>query len=104
MPPHTGTFVKRHLFSVYGDFDETYRISGDYEWLLRVLKTDVSTKYWDKKICTMTVGGASNASLKARFIGLLEDFRAISRHNVTRRSLLKKKIKATHSYLRVIRK
>jgi glycosyltransferase involved in cell wall biosynthesis len=35
--PHTGTMHRRSFFDNYGDFDETYRIAGDYELLLRGL-------------------------------------------------------------------
>lgn len=99
MPPHTGTFVKRYLFYKYGLFDENFGISGDYEWLLRVLKEDVITRYWDKKICSMTLGGASNASLKARFFGLLEDIRAARKNHIPLRAVLWKKYRALKSFL-----
>ena len=35
--PHQGTFHHRSLFEVHGNFDERYRICGDYELLLREL-------------------------------------------------------------------
>lgn len=98
MPPHTGTFVKRNIFTKYGYFDEDYRISGDYEWLLRVLLSDVSVEYLPKKICTMTIGGVSNASAKARLVSLMEDMRAVRKHNVKMRSVFYKKLSGIKSY------
>ena len=38
--PHTATMHKRILFEQHGRFDETFRIAGDYEMLLRELKTE----------------------------------------------------------------
>jgi len=37
--PHTGTMHKRAFFEQHGKFDESFRIAGDYEMLLRELKT-----------------------------------------------------------------
>ena len=37
MIPHQGTFHRRSLFERVGRFDESYRIRGDYELLLREL-------------------------------------------------------------------
>lgn len=37
--PHPGTMHRRSLFEQYGGFDESFRIAGDYELLLRELKT-----------------------------------------------------------------
>jgi glycosyltransferase involved in cell wall biosynthesis len=37
--PHVGTMHRRSLFEQHGKFDESLRITGDYELLLRELKT-----------------------------------------------------------------
>nr|WP_281719808.1 glycosyltransferase family 2 protein [Nitrosomonas nitrosa] len=37
--PHPGMMHRRSLFKQHGGFDESYRIAGDYELLLRELKT-----------------------------------------------------------------
>lgn len=37
--PHVGTMHRRSLFEQHGKFDESFRIAGDYELLLRELKT-----------------------------------------------------------------
>jgi glycosyltransferase involved in cell wall biosynthesis len=36
--PHPGLMHHRSLFETHGNFDETFRIAGDYEFLLRELK------------------------------------------------------------------
>lgn len=36
--PHAGTFHHRSLFDEFGNFDVTYRIAGDYDFMLRELK------------------------------------------------------------------
>ena len=37
--PHQGVMHRRSLFDQHGNFDESFRIAGDYELLLRELKT-----------------------------------------------------------------
>jgi len=37
--PHVGTMHRRSLFETHGKFDESFHIAGDYEFLLRELKT-----------------------------------------------------------------
>lgn len=37
--PHVGTMHRRSLFEQHGKFDESFRIAGDYELLLRELKS-----------------------------------------------------------------
>jgi glycosyltransferase involved in cell wall biosynthesis len=44
--PHQATFVKRELFNKYGMFDETFKITGDYDLLLRlVVKHSIQSQY-----------------------------------------------------------
>lgn len=80
MPPHTSVFVKREIFEKYGMYNPSYEISGDYEWLLRVLKqSDINTKFIDNFLVRMLNGGKS-----MRFLSLgtkiREDFAALSEH------------------------
>ncbi|WP_052185126.1 glycosyltransferase family 2 protein [Methylotenera versatilis] len=37
--PHQGVFQHKSLFVEHGNFDESFKIAGDYEFLLRELKT-----------------------------------------------------------------
>jgi len=39
MPPHPGLLHHAHIFRDHGLFDESFRIAGDYELLLRELRT-----------------------------------------------------------------
>jgi hypothetical protein len=41
--PHPGMMHRRSLFAQHGGFDESFRIAGDYELLLRELKTADAT-------------------------------------------------------------
>lgn len=77
MPPHPAFFLKRSCYEKYGVFNTTFRTAADYELMLRMLhKHHVSTHYLPETLVKMRMGGASNASFKARVKANREDRRA----------------------------
>jgi len=55
---HQGMFHHRTLFELYGMFDESFKIAGDYELLIRVFKEGGNAIFVDGLIVTgMQVGG-----------------------------------------------
>jgi glycosyltransferase involved in cell wall biosynthesis len=83
MPAHPTLFLKKGVYEKHGVFDLIYKISADYDFMLRVLK-DNSLKfaYLPKVITKMRLGGASNRSLKNIVTKSKEDYRAIKSNNV----------------------
>lgn len=57
--PHVGTMHRRSLFEKHGKFDESFRIAGDYEWLLRELKTHDAEFFPDIVTAGQRLGGIS---------------------------------------------
>lgn len=59
--PHPGAMHRRSLFQKVGNFDESFRIAGDYELLLRELKT--ADAYFIPDIITVAMqqGGISSS-------------------------------------------
>ncbi len=57
---HQGVMHRRSLFERHGQFDETFRIAGDYELLLRELKNADAVFIPDVIITAMRQGGISN--------------------------------------------
>lgn len=57
--PHQGVFHHRSLFQEYGHFNEEFRIAGDYEFLLRELKSRDPIFIADVTIAAMQFGGMS---------------------------------------------
>lgn len=79
--PHQGVFQHRTLFSEHGAFDESFRIAGDYELLLRELKERDALFLPGLKVAAMTYGGMSSGpghSLAA----VAEIFRARRKHGL----------------------
>ncbi|MDO9215092.1 MAG: glycosyltransferase family 2 protein [Methylobacter sp.] len=58
--PHPGTLHRRSLFEQHGRFDESFRIAGDYELLLRELKTADAAFIPDVITVAMRQGGISS--------------------------------------------
>lgn len=57
--PHVGTMHRRSLFEQHGKFDESFRIAGDYELLLRELKKGDAVFLADIIIAGQRLGGIS---------------------------------------------
>lgn len=79
MPAHPTLFLKKEVYEKHGNFDLSFKIAADYDFMLRVFK-DNSLKfgYLPKVFTKMRVGGASNRSLKNIIQKTKEDYRAIS--------------------------
>lgn len=65
--PHQGVFHRKLLFDKYGDFDESFKIAGDYEFLLRELK-DHDALFIPLLISVMRQGGVSNENSNSTLI------------------------------------
>ncbi|MBQ4799522.1 glycosyltransferase [Pseudoalteromonas sp. MMG006] len=83
MPPHPTFYMKRELYKKYGLFDLNFKISADYDSLLRFLWTkEISLSYLPKVTIKMRVGGASNRSLKNIVLKTQEDIRAMKKNKL----------------------
>jgi glycosyltransferase involved in cell wall biosynthesis len=80
--PHPAVLSHRSLFSEHGNFDESFRISGDYEWLLRELK-ERDAKFVDGPIIVgMQAGGMSSQA--SRGVQIFKEIqRARAKHGIT---------------------
>ncbi|MFD1736777.1 glycosyltransferase family 2 protein [Bacillus salitolerans] len=64
MTPHQGLFAKKTLFEKYGMFDLTYRIAGDFDFVIKCFKYESKDhiKYLDRNIAFFRLGGISTDS------------------------------------------
>jgi glycosyltransferase involved in cell wall biosynthesis len=79
--PHPATFHHRRLFQKHCHFDNTFRIAGDYEFLLRELKTADAADLGELVVTRMTIGGLSSNPRNARLM-LAENRRARAMHGL----------------------
>ena len=77
--PTPGVFLHRSVFSGYGKFDQSYVIAGDYELLLRVLKTSTPLYLPDILVTYMQQGGISSR-LESALVSLREMAKARRKH------------------------
>ena len=76
-PPHPTVYLRRSVYDTLGDFDLKYKIAADFDLMFRLFfTTDLKTKYIDKTIVKMRVGGESNRSWKNRLV-LLKEYQSI---------------------------
>jgi glycosyltransferase involved in cell wall biosynthesis len=83
MPAHPTLFLKRAVYKKYGNFDLSYKIAADYDFILRILKEEtLKFSYIPKVITKMRVGGMSNRSVKNILQKSKEDYRAVTSNKV----------------------
>jgi hypothetical protein len=74
---HVGALHSSRLFESYGNFDESYKVAGDYEFLLRT-KGHLKAIFLDEVCVAMQMGGVSQSSK----LPLIESERAKLSHRV----------------------
>lgn len=78
MPPHPTLFIRKEIFEKYGYYRTDMKIAADYEMILRLLyKHKINAHYLPLTTYLMTIGGASNKSLKNIVQKSKEDYRAM---------------------------
>ena len=83
MPPHPTVFVKKVVFNKIGNYNTTYKISSDYDFLVRAFNNkDINKHYLKKTLTNMRIGGASNKSILNLFKKITEDFRIIKLNKI----------------------
>jgi glycosyltransferase len=75
--PHPALFLHRTVYEKCGLFNSNFKIAGDYEFILRILKIyRVNIKYFPRVLVRMYNGGASGRDIGQRRIGWKELKRA----------------------------
>ena len=70
VPPHPTLFVKSKVYQQIGFFNLQYKLAADYEFMLRVFKRNIfKSRYLNRLLVRMRLGGATNRSFKNIFNG-----------------------------------
>ena len=84
MPAHPTFYCRRSVYEKLGIYDDSFKIAGDFELMLRFLeKHNIRSKYIPKTLVNMKVGGASNNGLKSKLDILKEEFRAFDQNDIS---------------------
>lgn len=82
MPPHPTVYVRRKVYEQVGEYDEWFRISADFDMMIRIFKAGYRSKYIPEVLVSMETGGASNKNTKARLSKTQEDNIVLKKNNV----------------------
>lgn len=70
VPPHPALFLRKEIYQDAGVFDLRYKLAADYEFMLRIFKKfKYKTKYINRLMVKMRLGGATNKSVRNVFNG-----------------------------------
>ncbi len=83
MPAHPTLIIKKQVYLKHGFFNKSYKISADYDFMLRIFKdSNLKFGYLPKVVTKMRVGGVSNRSIKNIIKKTKEDYRAVRSNNI----------------------
>lgn len=102
MPAHPTLYLKRELFSKWGNYALDMGTAADYDLILRYFHTHkINTIFLDKLMVNMRLGGVSNQSYQAVYKAILSDYKALKRNQVPAAPivLIKKKLSKITQFL-----
>ena len=83
MPGHPTLYLKKEVYDRFGLYRTDYRISGDYEFMVRILyRKEVTLSYLPEILIYMSHGGTSTDSLRAYVESMMEGHRALVENHV----------------------
>lgn len=59
---HPATFIKKEVYNEVGNFNESYRLSADYDLIYRIYKAGKHFEYLNQSLTVFRIGGASNVN------------------------------------------
>ena len=82
MAPHPTLYLKKEVYKQVGEYNISYKISADYDFMLRMFKNNnFKFGYLPKVLIKMRVGGVSNRSFKNIIIKIKEDYLVVCSNN-----------------------
>jgi glycosyltransferase len=82
VPPHPTLFIKSSVYEMKGFFDLKYKLASDYEFMLRIFKSNIfKSKYLNRLLIRMRLGGATNKNYKNIIFGNFEIYKSWTSNN-----------------------
>ena len=82
MPPHPTLYCRKEVYEQTGLYDEWFRISADYDMILRIFAAGYNSVYVPEVLVCMSWGGASNKDTKARLSKTQEDYFVLKKNHI----------------------
>jgi glycosyltransferase involved in cell wall biosynthesis len=84
MPAHPATFFRRSVYERLGKFKTDYKISADFEFIVRAFKDgNLRYKYLDECFVRMQAGGVSSSGIKSKIVLNREILRALRENGIS---------------------
>jgi glycosyltransferase involved in cell wall biosynthesis len=84
VPPHPALFLKKCVYKHVKHFDLDFRLASDYEFMLRVFKSDLfKIKYFNRMMVKMRLGGATNKNWKNIYKGNIEVIKSWKKNHLS---------------------
>ena len=83
MPAHPTLFLRRSIYERFGEFDASYKIAGDFEFMTRIFKDNLlNAVYLPLRIVRMQMGGISTKGFISTLLILKENMRACKKNGI----------------------
>ena len=103
MPAHPGLFMTAAVYRRTGAFDTSYKLAGDYEFIIRALgRGELKIEHFAEVLVRMQTGGASTSGWRSKVLLNQEVLRAC-RSNGIRTNILKILSKYPRKLLELVR-
>ncbi len=83
MPPHTSLFVKKNIFTKIGFYSNKYRISSDYEFILRIFFNNNFKINSTNLVHTIMRDGGDSRKIKLLLLKLIEDISILNKYQIS---------------------
>ena len=100
MPPHPTFYTYKDIYLKYGFFDISYKISSDYDMMLRLLyEKKIKAKYIPEVLVKMQRGGVSNQNLRSIMLKSKEDFLIMKKYDFSILTLINKSLRKLSQFI-----
>ena len=83
IPPHTGCFISKKNYKIIGNYDESYKIAGDFDFFARAIKNNnIKFKYINFIITRMQTGGLSGLNFKSYLTSTKEILKSLRNNKI----------------------
>jgi len=84
MPAHPTFYCRKNIYNKYGNYNELFKIAGDFELMLRFIEAKkIKTMFIDKNLVKMKAGGISNSGFISKIKILKEEFFAFDLNKIS---------------------
>ena len=81
-PPHPTLYLKKEVYAKNGLFNLDYRITADYDFMLRIMKNNTKLKYVNENFVYMRSGGVSTNGIKGYKKSFKESLKVLKENKI----------------------